>query len=116
MTRVSLFSAGGLFTGFKAEGHTGYAPEGKDIVCAGVSALIQSTVLGLTSLLEIKPAIKTKKKTGLFLCRLPQALPEEKQEKADLLLRCMYLGLQEIAKEYRDYLQVCVEEVATNAF
>lgn len=116
MTKISLFSAEGLFTGFKAEGHTGYAPEGKDIVCAGISALIQSTVLGLTSLLEIQPAIKTKKKTGLFVCRLPQALSEEKQRNADLLLRCMYLGLKQMAAEYRDYLQVFVEEVASNAF
>jgi len=116
MTRISFFSVDGMFTGFKAEGHTGYAPEGKDIVCAGVSALLQSTVQGLTDLLEIEVAVETKKKTGLFICRLPQALPGEKQQKADLLLRSMYLGLEQMAAEYGDYLQVFVEEVATNAF
>lgn len=113
MTRVSLFSNGGVFTGFRAEGHTGYAPEGSDIVCAGVSVLLQSTVMALAELLSIPVELKTEKKTGLFLCRLPRALTGEQQEKADLLFRSMHQGLMRMAEKYPDYLSV--KEVATNA-
>ena len=38
----------------KIEGHAEYAPEGQDIVCAGVSALTQSLVLSLEKLTDDK--------------------------------------------------------------
>ena len=37
----------GRLSGFTVVGHTGYAPEGEDIVCAGVSALSQTAVNAL---------------------------------------------------------------------
>lgn len=41
MTRITLFRSRSHAIGFEAEGHTGYAEEGSDIVCAAVSALTQ---------------------------------------------------------------------------
>ena len=34
MTTVMFFTEGGRITGFDASGHSGYGPEGGDIVCA----------------------------------------------------------------------------------
>ncbi|NLZ44658.1 MAG: ribosomal-processing cysteine protease Prp [Clostridia bacterium] len=115
MTRVSFFQEGKLFTGFRAEGHTGYAPAGSDIVCAGVSALLQSTVIALDELLGIPVELKTEKKTGLFICRLPAALTGEQQEKADLLFRSAYLGLLRMANEYPEHLRVAIKGGAKDA-
>ena len=39
MTRITLFRSRSHAIGFEAEGHTGYAEEGSDIVCAAISAL-----------------------------------------------------------------------------
>ena len=69
MTRVSFFKKGDLFTGFRAEGHIGYAPAGSDIVCAGVSALLQNAVIALATLAIGET--ENRKKTGLLFagCR-----------------------------------------------
>jgi len=115
MTRVSFFKKGDLFTGFHAEGHSGYAPAGSDIVCAGVSALLQNAVIALAELLSIPVELKTEKKTGLFICRLPAALTGEQQEKADLLLRSAHLGLMRMADEYPEHLRVSIKEATKNA-
>jgi uncharacterized protein YsxB (DUF464 family) len=36
-------------------GHAGYAEHGKDIVCAGVSAVAHSAILGLNAIAEAYP-------------------------------------------------------------
>ena len=40
--------------GITIEGHAGYAEQGKDIVCAGVTALVQSLVKSIEDLTEDK--------------------------------------------------------------
>lgn len=37
------------------KGHAGYAPHGQDIVCAAVSAILQTAVLGIESIAETYP-------------------------------------------------------------
>ena len=115
MTRVSFFQEGKLFTGFRAEGHTGYAPAGSDIVCAGVSALLQSTVVALAELLAIPVELKAEKKTGLMICWLPAAVTGEQKEKADLLFRSAHLGLLRMAEEYPQHLEVTIKGGAEDA-
>lgn len=112
MTNIQFFTTPeGKFTGFQAEGHAGYAKRGEDIVCAGVSALIQTTALGLEKLIEAGLHKKARQKEGLFMCMLTRENSEEKKEKAHLLLGSMYLGLTELAKEYEQYLCVSLKEV-----
>ena len=39
MTKITFLRSGGSFYGFEEEGHTGYADEGQDILCAALSAM-----------------------------------------------------------------------------
>ena len=39
MTKITFFRSGGSFYGFREQGHTGYADEGQDILCAALSAM-----------------------------------------------------------------------------
>ena len=41
MTRVEFFDQDGRITGFSCSGHSGYAEEGSDIVCAAVSTAVK---------------------------------------------------------------------------
>ena len=41
MTRVEFFDHEGRITGFCCSGHSGYAEEGSDIVCAAVSTAVK---------------------------------------------------------------------------
>ena len=41
MTTLKLLCKQGRFVGFRCEGHSGYAQEGEDIVCAAISSMTQ---------------------------------------------------------------------------
>ena len=48
MIRISVVrDRRGDIVGWSVSGHSGFAPRGEDIVCAGVSAIVQTTLLGL---------------------------------------------------------------------
>ncbi|NLY92174.1 MAG: ribosomal-processing cysteine protease Prp [Firmicutes bacterium] len=114
MTLVRFFRKTGRFVGFEAKGHTGYAPSGQDIVCAGISTLLQTAVLGLKELADVDLQVKQEPKSGLLICRLGETVDEEKLAKADLILNLTFLGLQQIVADYRKYVQISFEEVQEN--
>jgi uncharacterized protein YsxB (DUF464 family) len=80
--------------GFFVTGHANTAPHGHDIVCAGVSALAQTAVLGLEE--HLKKKISYKAEAGdLFL-----NIEENPDDLTDAVLKTMKLGLTEIEKLY----------------
>ena len=46
MTKVEIFNHDGRIHGFSVSGHSGYAEEGSDIVCAAVSAAVTFVLTG----------------------------------------------------------------------
>jgi uncharacterized protein YsxB (DUF464 family) len=76
--------------GFRTTGHANAAPHGQDIVCAGVSALTQTAVLGLERQLKRKIQVKVASgKLTLDLLDNPDAL-------TNAVLETMLIGLTEI--------------------
>ncbi|HEY8391919.1 MAG TPA: ribosomal-processing cysteine protease Prp [Capillibacterium sp.] len=114
MTSVKFFRAAGRFVGFEAKGHTGYAPSGQDIVCAGVSTLLQTAVLGLKELAGVALELDQEPESAFFRCRLGAETDTGQRAKADLILNLTYLGLQQIAAEYQKYVQLSLKEVQKN--
>ena len=43
MTTVTFQTEGSRIVGFEVKGHSGYAPEGEDIVCAAVTSAVRLT-------------------------------------------------------------------------
>ena len=41
MTTITFHTEGSRIVGFDSKGHSGYAPEGTDIVCAAVTSAIR---------------------------------------------------------------------------
>ena len=82
----------------KIEGHAEYAPEGQDIVCAGVSALTQGLVLSLEKLTDdkIEYAISPGK-VGIHYGNL--------SEKAQSLIDSFFIGICAVIDEYPDYVR-----------
>ena len=83
---------------FELSGHAGYAEEGQDIVCAGVSALSISAVNGLERFLSAAP--KVEEKDGYISCKLIGGA-EQDLEKAQWILQTMVLGIEQIQTAYR---------------
>lgn len=103
MTTIRLFYSGGQITAVEAKGHTGYAKYGKDIVCAAVSTLIQSTLLGLKEVAKLNVQITSGE--GYLRYDITCGNAEERQ-KADLLLETMKLSLKDIAGEYKSHIRL----------
>jgi uncharacterized protein YsxB (DUF464 family) len=92
---------------FSIKGHAGYDEYGKDIVCAAVSAISQTAVLGIENIKGIK--IRKKIEEGNLEVEIVEVLKEVDKIKLQAILETMLLGLKDIAEEYSDYVKV--EEV-----
>lgn len=84
--------------GFEVEGHAEYAPYGEDIVCAALSVLAQTAVLGLQYHLAEPPDFTIQ--DGFVRCFLAQELSRQDRDNAKILMETMRLGVETIQKSY----------------
>ncbi|ERT61986.1 MULTISPECIES: ribosomal-processing cysteine protease Prp [Megasphaera] len=104
MITVSLFRNGEhRFSGFEASGHADYGEAGADIVCAAVSALTQTALLGLLKYAGGRLSYSVK--DGFVSVRL-QAVTDE----TEVIMETLQLGLQEISRQYEKYVAVYSSE------
>ena len=86
-------------SGITIEGHAGYAPRGQDIVCAGISTLVQTLVQSIEDLCtddisyHLKPGWVEIKHGDL-------------SAKAQVLANSFWIGVGMIADRYPDYVTV----------
>lgn len=76
---------------------------GYDIICASVSSIAQSAVIGLQEVAGIAPHLEVK--PGYLYCRLPESLTEEQRTAADIILKTMVLSLESIRLQYKQYIR-----------
>lgn len=89
---------------FAVEGHANYAKHGKDIVCAGVSAVSVGTVNAIETLAGVELPVKMK--DGWLSSLIPHIADKEKEDKLQLLLESMIVSLDTIAQSYGDHVVV----------
>ncbi len=82
----------------KIRGHAGYAPQGQDIVCAGVTALTQTLVESLETLTGNE--IKYDMSPGRVDIEI-----KDPDEDAQLLMDS-FVGVEMIADEFPEYIRV----------
>ena len=100
MTRITVIKDNkGQTTEFKVVGHSGYAAEGEDIVCAGISSIVQTVMLGLLKYLPEEPRIVHEK--GNVECVISESCKGSRD--AEILIGTMLAGLYEIANIYPEF-------------
>lgn len=99
MTTAFLGLKDGKTAGFSISGHSGFAPSGKDIVCAAVSS---AAYFAANLLSEIDTKIKICLGEDRFLVFL--SLPGEETER---VMRVLRLQLLDISKQYPENLRLC---------
>jgi len=102
--------ADGTLTGYRAQGHTGYAEAGSDIVCAAVSALTQTTLNGLKSVLKAPVVYEIDDQSALLEAYLAPEATDTQAEQAQLLLRTLLEGLEAIQRSYPRNVRIIYEE------
>ena len=99
----------GSIQSFTISGHAGFAAHGSDIVCAGVSAVSFGAVNSIISLTGITPDID-QGADGFLRCDFPDNLPEETQEKVQLLLEGMVVSLQTMERDYGKHIKITFKQ------
>lgn len=96
---------------FTVEGHAGFKEAGKDVVCAGVSTVLYSSINGLEKVLGLRSKLKVEGEKGFAKCVLLDTITESEHEKANIILETMVLGIKEMSKQYKKYITVFDKEV-----
>ena len=110
-TTVAFFRRpDGALTGYRAEGHTGYAEAGSDIVCAAVSALTQTTLYGLKDVLKAPVMFDIDDAAATLEARLTPEATEAQVQQAQLLLQTLLEGLRAIERSYPRNVRIFFEE------
>jgi len=94
----------GTVTELRVSGHAGYADHGEDIVCAGVTALVVTAMLGVDKVAA--HPFEGEARSGLAFCKLLPGGTPESAAKAQTILETAVLGLKDIARDYSKFVRV----------
>lgn len=96
---------------YRAEisGHAGTAPRGEDLICAGVSAMVQATLNGLDHFLPGQFGYGVEE-GAVTVILSAQARPDQRAD-AHKILKTLELGLQALREEAPEAIEIHNEEV-----
>ena len=106
MTDITITRKNDSIVEVAASGQTGYGESGEDIVCAGVSTLIQSALLGLLQVAQINVKYRVNEAEGSLRFTLPENLSPQERHDADVILNTMLCGLKDFYTEYSDFINL----------
>lgn len=109
MTVVSVVRQSRSIVSVDCNGHAGFDVYGYDIVCAALSSILQTTVLGLMQVLGLSIVFDKDDDDGSLRFELPK-LDSQQREKANILLDTMLLGIDNLSDTYSDFVQLNVKE------
>lgn len=106
MVKVEIIRSvsNGEIISYVSEGHANYDGHGKDIVCAGVSAVTFGTVNSMEALLGIVPNHTIHE--GFLKVDIPEQIELKTYEQVQLLLESMVVMLESIQESYGEFLTI----------
>ena len=106
MTTVTFYSEGSRVTGFEVKGHSGYAPEGEDIVCAAVTSAVRLVECAVNDVLGLEASVKVKEQDASISLKLPSGLGQTNESTCQALLTGLMVYLVQLAEEYPQHISV----------
>ena len=95
--------------GFTVSGHANMGEYGEDLVCAAVSAVVQTAILGITDVCQIQAGVSIEE--GRTHCILPKDATQDALDRAAIVLNTMLTGLKSIQASYPKTLKFRNKEV-----
>ena len=111
MTTVTFQTEGSRIVGFEVKGHSGYAPEGEDIVCAAITSAVRLTECAVNDVLGLEAAVKVREKDASISLKLPGGLGQTNESTCQTLLTAMMVYFTSLHEEYPDNIIVLDMEV-----
>jgi len=98
----------GRILSFEMAGHADFDEHGKDLVCAGASAVSFGAVNAIISITGKTPDIQQGSDGGYLNVILPNS--SEKDHDIQLIVKAMVVSLQTIENDYGQYIKVLFKE------
>ena len=106
MTTVTFHSEGSRLTGFEMQGHSGYAPQGEDIVCAALSSAVRLTEHAVNDVLGLEASVKVRDRDAYISLKLPNGLGQTNETTCQTLLAALMVHCVQLAEEYPENISV----------
>ena len=106
MTTAEFHTEGRRITGFTVRGHSGYAPEGEDIVCAAVTSAVRLVECAVNDVLGLEASVKVKEQDASISLKLPNGLGQTNESTCQTLLVALMVHFVQLAEEYPDNITV----------
>ena len=109
MITVTAIRENGAVVGFTVSGHANMGEYGEDLVCAAVSAVVQTAILGITEVCRIQAGVSIE--DGQTSCILEKDVTGDAMERASIVFETMLCGLRSIQSSYPKTLKFRNKEV-----
>ena len=106
MTEVIFHTEASRIVGFEAKGHSGYAEEGEDIVCAAVTSAVRLTECTINDVLGLEASVKVREKDASITLKLPAKLGQTNESTCQALLTALMVYFTELHEEYPENISV----------
>ena len=106
MTTVTFYMEGERIVGFTVQGHSGYADEGSDIICAAVTSAVRLTECAVNDVLGLEAPVKVRDKDASISLKLPSALGQTNESTCQTLLAALMVHCVQLAEEYPENISV----------
>ena len=106
MINITIVKIKQNVTPIEATGHSGYAEEGQDIVCAAISTLLENLINGLTEVVKIKPNYTIDESVPHLSVSLPKDLNANQMKECQILMKSTCLGVKNVADGYQKFIKI----------
>lgn len=115
MVHITVERHDNAIVAMTVEGHAETEDNYDNIVCASVSILAQTCVLGLAHVAGINN-LAYGIEDGFLSFRLPEALTTIQKESARVILETLMIGISGTQEMHPQYIEICEKEVRSDAF
>ncbi|ADU31276.1 ribosomal-processing cysteine protease Prp [Evansella cellulosilytica] len=91
---------------FTMSGHAEAAERGKDLVCAGASAVSFGAVNAIAEICDVRLDVEMKGEGGFLRCRVPEKLKLDTYEKVQILLEGLFYSLKTLEEQYGQFIRI----------
>lgn len=109
MTKVTITKRNNKIATVECDGHTNYGERGEDIVCAALSSVVQTALLGLLVVACVNVDINRDDEQGYLKFSLPNNLTDAEAEKCEVILQTMLCGVSDLNTGFSDFIELEVK-------
>ncbi len=110
MTTICVVKKGENIISIEVSGHTGYDVDGEDIVCAGLSCIVQTAVLGIFQIAQVSATYQIDEDKGYLFLSIPENISDRERDICNIILNTAILGVDDLRNGYSDFIELEVKE------